>query len=157
MTEKKYTEKEREPDENLIFGRNAVSELLRSGRTVDKILIQRGRREGSVTTITATAKSLGIPVIDAEKQKLDREFEAAKKKSSSKAKKSVGKAIIGAAVGAAITSVTNSIGNEVANSVTGKKTKGKTSAKDVAGKAVKSATTTAMRKLTRSILGNLIK
>ena len=72
MTEKKYTEKEREPDENLIFGRNAVSELLRSGRTVDKILIQRGRREGSVTTITATAKSLGIPVIDAEKQKLDK-------------------------------------------------------------------------------------
>ena len=37
------------------------------------------------------------------------------------------------------------------------KTKGKTSAKDVAGKAVKSATTTAMRKLTRSILGNLLK
>ena len=45
----------------------------------------------------------------------------------------------------------------MANSVTGKKTKGKTSAKDVAGKAVKSATTTAMRKLTRSILGNLLK
>ena len=44
----------------------------------------------------------------------------------------------------------------MANSVTGKKSK-KTSAKDVAGKAVKSATTTAMRKLTRSILGNLIK
>ena len=82
--------------------------------------------------------------------------EAARKKTS-KAKKSVGKAILGAAVGAAITSVTNSIGNEVANSVTGKKSKTKTTAKDVAGKTVKSATTTAMRKLTRSILGNLIK
>ncbi|MBO6044272.1 MAG: DUF853 family protein, partial [Bacteroidales bacterium] len=82
--------------------------------------------------------------------------EAEKKKPASKSKKSVGKAIIGAAVGAAITSVTNTIGNEVANSVTGKKSK-KTSAKDVAGKAVKSATTTAMRKLTRSILGNLMK
>jgi hypothetical protein len=91
----------------------------------------------------------------AEKEAAAKEAAAAKKKTS-KAKKSVGKAILGAAVGAAITSVTNSIGNEVANSVTGKKSK-KTSAKDVAGKAVKSATTTAMRKLTRSILGNLIK
>ena len=87
----------------------------------------------------------------------EKEKEAAAKKKASKSKKSVGKAILGAAVGAAITSVTNSIGNEVANSVTGKKSKTKTSAKDVAGKAVKSATTTAMRKLTRSILGNLIK
>ncbi|MBQ1619003.1 MAG: DUF853 family protein, partial [Bacteroidales bacterium] len=86
----------------------------------------------------------------------ERQSKEAAKKKASKPKKSVGKAILGAAVGAAITSVTNTIGNEVANSVTGKKSK-KTSAKDVAGKAVKSATTTAMRKLTRSILGNLMK
>ena len=72
MSEKRRFENEKEPDENLIFGRNAVAELLRSGRTVDKILIQRGQREGSITTIAATAKSLGVPVIDAEKQKLDR-------------------------------------------------------------------------------------
>lgn len=72
MSEKRRFENEKEPDENLIFGRNAVAELLRSGRIVDKILIQRGQREGSITTIAATAKSLGVPVIDAEKQKLDR-------------------------------------------------------------------------------------
>ena len=59
MSEKRRFENEKEPDENLIFGRNAVAELLRSGRTVDKILIQRGQREGSITTIAATAKSLG--------------------------------------------------------------------------------------------------
>ncbi len=72
MTEKRRMDNEKEPDENLIFGRNAVAELLKSGRTVDKVLIQRGQREGSITTIAATAKKLGVPVIDAEKQKLDR-------------------------------------------------------------------------------------
>ena len=68
MTEKRRMDNEKEPDENLIFGRNAVAELLKSGRTVDKVLIQRGQREGSITTIAATAKKLGVPVIDAEKQ-----------------------------------------------------------------------------------------
>lgn len=63
---------EREPDENLIFGRNAVAELLRSGRTVDKILVQRGQREGSITTIAAEAIRLGVPVIEVERQKLDK-------------------------------------------------------------------------------------
>ena len=58
MTEKRRMDNEKEPDENLIFGRNAVAELLKSGRTVDKVLIQRGQREGSITTIAAT---LDIP------------------------------------------------------------------------------------------------
>ncbi|MBO4422790.1 MAG: 23S rRNA (guanosine(2251)-2'-O)-methyltransferase RlmB [Clostridia bacterium] len=58
--------------ENLVFGRNAVSELLKSGRDVDKVFVQRGQREGSITTIAATAVKLGIPLIEVEKQKLDR-------------------------------------------------------------------------------------
>jgi 23S rRNA (guanosine2251-2'-O)-methyltransferase len=57
--------------ENLIYGRNAVLELLKSGKDVDKIMIQKGQREGSITTIAATAIKLGVPVIDASKQKLD--------------------------------------------------------------------------------------
>ena len=64
--------KDQEVPDNLIFGRNAVSELLRSGKDVDKVLIQKGQREGSITTIAAEALRLGIPLIETEKQKLDR-------------------------------------------------------------------------------------
>ena len=69
MYEKKQYDK---PPENLVFGRNAVSELLKSGKDIDKILVQRGQREGSITTIAATAIKNGVPVIEVEKQKLDR-------------------------------------------------------------------------------------
>lgn len=55
----------------MIPGRNAVLELLRSGRTVDKLFVQKGEREGSVTLIVAMAKQAGIPVVEAERQKLD--------------------------------------------------------------------------------------
>lgn len=41
--------------ENIVAGRNAVLELLKSGRGVDKIYIQNGAREGSVTVIVAEA------------------------------------------------------------------------------------------------------
>ncbi len=60
------------PPENLIYGRNAVSELLKSGRDIDKILLQKGQREGSITTIAALAIKNGITVVEVEKQKLDR-------------------------------------------------------------------------------------
>ena len=36
---------ERTVDEGLVVGRNAVRELLRSGRDIDKILVQKGERE----------------------------------------------------------------------------------------------------------------
>lgn len=60
-----------EPQEGLVVGRNAVRELLKSGRDVDKLMVQRGEREGSITVIIAEAKNRGIPVVDTEKQKLD--------------------------------------------------------------------------------------
>lgn len=75
---------------------------------------------------------------------------------SKKAAKTLGGAIISAATGAAITSVSRSLGTAASNAVTGKKSK-KTSGKDIAGKAITNATSTALRTLTRSILGNLIK
>ena len=78
------------------------------------------------------------------------EAPAAKKKTSSKAKKT----IAGAAAGAIVTSVTRSIGNEISKSITGKK---RSSTKDIAGKAISAGATTALRQITRSILGNLIK
>lgn len=57
--------------EGVICGRNAVLELLRGDRTVDRVFIQKGEREGSALLIEALAKEKGVPVIDAEKQKLD--------------------------------------------------------------------------------------
>ena len=37
--------------EGLVIGRNAVRELLRSDRTVDKLLVRRGDREGSIVVL----------------------------------------------------------------------------------------------------------
>ncbi len=58
-------------DSGLVVGRNAVRELLKSGRSIDKLLVQRGEREGSITVLVAEAIERGIPVIECEKQKLD--------------------------------------------------------------------------------------
>lgn len=68
----------------------------------------------------------------------------------------IGGAVIAAAATAAISSVSRSVGTATANAVTGKKSK-TTSGKAIAGKAINSATSSALRTLTRSILGNLIK
>ena len=57
--------------EGLVVGRNAVRELLKSGRAIDKILVRRGDREGSIIVITAEAISRGIPVVEVDKAKLD--------------------------------------------------------------------------------------
>ena len=56
----------------LIIGRNAVRELLKSGRTVDKILVRKGDREGSIVVLVAEAVERGIPVVEADGFKLDR-------------------------------------------------------------------------------------
>ena len=58
-------------DNGVICGRNAVRELIRSGRSVDKILVKSGNIEGSLTVIVAEAKKIGIPVIETANEKLD--------------------------------------------------------------------------------------
>jgi len=59
-------------DDNLIFGRNAVTELLKSGRSVNKIFIAEGNRDGSIQKIFALAKTEGVIVEFAKRDKLDR-------------------------------------------------------------------------------------
>ena len=54
-----------------IEGRNPVMEALRAGREIDKILVKKGKPEGSVIPIIKKAKALGIVVQEVEKQKLD--------------------------------------------------------------------------------------
>ena len=60
-----------EEESGLVVGRNAVRELLKSGRAIDKLLVQRGEREGSIVVLVAEAIERGIPVIETEKPKLD--------------------------------------------------------------------------------------
>ncbi len=54
-----------------VIGRNAVRELLRSERSIDKLMVQRGERTGSIVVLVAEAIERGIPVIEVEKSKLD--------------------------------------------------------------------------------------
>ena len=58
--------------EGLVVGRNAVRELLKSGRAIDKLLVQRGEREGSIVVLVAEAIERHIPVVESDKAKLDK-------------------------------------------------------------------------------------
>ena len=57
--------------ESVVSGRNAVKELLASGRDIDKIYVQKGEREGSIRMLVGRANERKIPVIETEKAKLD--------------------------------------------------------------------------------------
>lgn len=57
--------------EDLIEGRNAVIELLKSDRTIEYILVAKGEREGSINKILTMAKENGIVVKEADRKKLD--------------------------------------------------------------------------------------
>ena len=54
-----------------VIGRNAVRELLRSGRAVDKIFVQSGTHEGALVPLVGEALERGIPVVETERRKLD--------------------------------------------------------------------------------------
>ena len=59
-------------DDNLIYGRNAVTELLKSGRSVNKILFAEGTLDGSAQKIFALAKTAGVIVEFLRREKLDK-------------------------------------------------------------------------------------
>ena len=59
-------------DDNIIFGRNAVTELLKSGHSVNKIFMADGVRDGSIQKIFALAKSAGVVVEFVRRDKLDK-------------------------------------------------------------------------------------
>ncbi len=56
---------------DLIIGRNAVSEALKSERAIDTLLVVRGERNGSIGRIIAECKDKGIVVKEVDKKKLD--------------------------------------------------------------------------------------
>ncbi len=57
--------------DNIVIGRNAVLELLKSGRQVESIVVSNGAHEGSVNKIIAMANEAGITVKNANVKKLD--------------------------------------------------------------------------------------
>lgn len=60
-----------EPKPDVISGRNPVSEAVRSGRPIDKILVARGEKTGAVVGILAKARAKQIPVKEVDRAKLD--------------------------------------------------------------------------------------
>lgn len=56
---------------DIIAGRNPVMEAIRSGRSIESILVAKGERSGSVVAIIAKAKQKNIPVKDVDTKKLD--------------------------------------------------------------------------------------
>lgn len=60
-----------EYNENQLEGRNAVFELLKSGRDVEKILVQSGNVEGSIKRIVAQATEKGMIIQEVSRRKLD--------------------------------------------------------------------------------------
>lgn len=54
-----------------IEGRNSVLELLESGKDINKLLIQKGERHGSINKILQIAKHNRVVVVETDKNKLD--------------------------------------------------------------------------------------
>lgn len=61
----------REYNENQMEGRNAVLEVLKSGRDIEKIMVQKGNVEGTLKRIVAMATQQGVVVQEVAKQKLE--------------------------------------------------------------------------------------
>ncbi len=57
--------------EDIIAGRNAVTEALRSGRTIDSLYVVRGAHAGSISALIAKAKQKEIAIKEADSKKLD--------------------------------------------------------------------------------------
>lgn len=58
-------------EQDLIIGRNAVREALRSGRAADHLLVAKGAVGGSLTPLLALCKERKIPIKEADSKKLD--------------------------------------------------------------------------------------
>ncbi|MBQ9848947.1 MAG: 23S rRNA (guanosine(2251)-2'-O)-methyltransferase RlmB [Clostridia bacterium] len=59
------------PEEGLFIGRNAVSELLKSGREIDKIYM-RSEADGVLLSIRAKALERKIPIVESDIRRLDK-------------------------------------------------------------------------------------
>lgn len=60
-----------EKKKDLIIGRNAVTELIKSGREIDTLFVLRGEKSGSVGKIIGQCRDRGAVVKEVDKKKLD--------------------------------------------------------------------------------------
>ena len=60
-----------EENENQLEGRNALTEALRSGRTIDKVFVADGDTDRSLQHLAAEAKKAGAVVVPVDRRKLD--------------------------------------------------------------------------------------
>ena len=65
------TPRETEENENQLEGRNALTEALRSGRTIDKVFIASGDTDRALQHLAASAKEAGAVVVAVDRRKLD--------------------------------------------------------------------------------------
>lgn len=70
MSDEKRTEAV-EPRADVIAGRNAVSEALKSGRAIDSVWLARGDRSGSLPALVAACRKRDIPVKEVDGRKMD--------------------------------------------------------------------------------------
>lgn len=70
MQETKH-QRESQRGDDIIAGRNAVQEALRSGRTIDSLYVARGNHTGSLAALIAKAKEQGVAIKEADARKLD--------------------------------------------------------------------------------------
>lgn len=77
FVERRNTEDRREDGnvadthEDVVAGRNAVMELLKSGKDINKIFVERGEKHGSIIEIIAKAREAKHVLIEVDKAKLD--------------------------------------------------------------------------------------
>ena len=68
---RRYAAPEVEENEGQIEGRNALTEALRSGRTIDKVFVAAGDTDRSLQRLAAQAKEAGAVVVPVDRRKLD--------------------------------------------------------------------------------------
>ena len=56
---------------DVIVGRNPVSEAIKSGRAIESVLVARGNKSGAVSVILAKAREKGIVIKEVDPKKLD--------------------------------------------------------------------------------------
>ena len=58
-------------DENIIEGKNAVTEAIRAGRPLDKVFLVRDSADKALAFIASSARSAGVAVTECDRRKLD--------------------------------------------------------------------------------------
>ena len=70
-TNQQYQYKEEKHFDDQIEGRNAVLELLESGKDINKIYVTKGEKKGSITKIIAIANEKKIVIVEKDKKQMD--------------------------------------------------------------------------------------